>query len=217
MVTSWVKRFLALSAILMLAGCLSPSRNDDQAFIEQAAYRHNGPPALTVYTMINSGSEYPEHTFLMINGSQRILLDASGNMSFRGIPQSNEVWYGITEDYRKAYESAHARRGIYVKAQRIEVSAAVAERALQLAIHGSPRGFAYCALAASTVISKLPGFEHIVVDRYPEKLMEQMAQIPGVQTRILREDDSPDKFVAQGKLEAEIFARLGKPYPPSAQ
>jgi hypothetical protein len=54
---------LALCGILGLAGCAAPPGvwATDEA-VARAAYRHDGPPRLTLFTMLNNTSGSGAHT-----------------------------------------------------------------------------------------------------------------------------------------------------------
>ena len=47
---------LALAASLTLAGCAAESVWAPDEEVARAAYRHDGPPRLTLYTMINNNN-----------------------------------------------------------------------------------------------------------------------------------------------------------------
>lgn len=195
---------VALAALIVLSGCSTDTRYDDRAKIEAARYVHDGPPALTLFTMVNRRTGAGAHTSLMVNASQRVIFDPAGSVSFNGVPENADVLYGISPPYAKAYESAHARETFYVAIQRVEVSPEVAEQALQLVLSNGAVSQAFCAQSTSTLLSKLPGFQSIKPGFYPNKLREQFAAIPGVTERVLIEEDEDDKSVAIERLESEL-------------
>lgn len=196
----------ALAAVLAVAGCTQTvSEYDPVEEVARARYVHDGPPALTLYTMINNRSNSGAHTSLMINGSQRVIFDPAGSVSFSAVPERADILYGVTPEVAQAYASAHARETYRVAIQRIEVSPDVAEAALQLAVSNGAVRQAFCTNATSSLLSQLPGFESIRVTFFPNNLRAQFAQLPGVTERVLRETDEDDKAIAIQRLEATFL------------
>ncbi|WP_425040278.1 hypothetical protein [Primorskyibacter sp. S187A] len=200
----WAKLSIVLLGLGVLAGCATDTRYDDPAKIAAARYVHDGPPALELYTMINARSGAGAHTSLLINGSERIIFDPAGSVSFSSVPERADVLFGVTPEVKRAYASAHARSTFYVTIQRIEVSRDVAQQALQLAVNNGAVSQAYCANATSSLLAKLPGFEGIKTTFYPQNLRAQFAAIPGVTERVLRENDEDDKTIAIQRLERQL-------------
>ncbi len=185
---------LTLGLVLagLLAGCAADPVWAPDAEIQKVAYRHNGPPKITLFTMVNVRSGAGAHTSMMINGSQRIIWDPSGSFKHPRIPERNDVLFGANPQVADVYTRYHARETFYVKVQEKVVSPEVAEKAMQLAMKNGAVMNAYCAHSTSSILSKLPGFESIKPQMYPNKVAEQFAQLPGVSERILREYDSDD-------------------------
>ncbi|NVK58657.1 MAG: hypothetical protein HWE37_01130 [Rhodobacteraceae bacterium] len=198
---------LAVLAASALAGCTTPSANRENASLEAiaaAAYVHDGPPALTLYTMINNRSEAGAHSSLMINApSQRVIFDPAGSVRAVGLLERDDVLYGVTPRIEQFYERAHARETYRVRIQRVEVSPDVAEKALQLAESYGAVSQSQCTVATSGVLSQLPGFGDINRTWFPNKLADNLAQHPGVTERVVREDDADDKAVAIARFEAQ--------------
>ena len=48
---------------------------------------------------------------------------------------------------------------------------------------------AYCASSVSAILSGIPGFEHITRSMSPKRLMRDFAELPGVTTDKIYEDD----------------------------
>ena len=195
-----VFRLVAGLAMLALTACgatvtdLRPDASLET--ISRAAYVHNGPPALTLYTMINNRSGAGAHTSLMINASQRVIFDPAGTVRLSAVPERDDVLYGITPGVADFYASAHARQTYHVVIQRIEVSPAVAEQALRLAIQSGPVASAQCAVRTAAILRQLPGFESVGSTWFPKALMADFGELPGVQTSTLYEDDDDDKSLA---------------------
>ncbi|MDO6731763.1 hypothetical protein Q4577_17150 [Marinovum sp. 2_MG-2023] len=204
------KLIVAFVGLALLAACGTTSertRYDDAETVARAAYRHDGPPALTLYTMVNATTGAGAHTSLMINGSQRVIFDPAGSVQHSQIAERADVLYGITPRIEKFYASAHSRKTHYVVIQRIEVSPEVAEKALQLAINNGAVAQAFCANSTSQLLQKLPGFDGIKTTFYPVKLSKQFGALPGVVTRELHETDDEDKSKAIAEFDAELRAQ----------
>ena len=197
----------ALLTGLSLAGCTTPSAHAPNATPQEvaaAAYRHDGPPAITLYTMINNNSEAGAHSSIMINApSQRVIFDPAGSVRAKYLVESDDVLYGITPRIEDFYERAHARETYRVRIQRIEVPADVAERALQIVENYGAVAQTQCTVATSGVLSQLRGFEQINRTWFPKNLAEQLAEMPGVTERVVRENDADDKSVAISEFGTE--------------
>lgn len=195
----------AMAGVALLTGCASsPSSDAPIETVQQAAYRHNGPPALTLYTMINNRSGSGAHSSLMVNGSQRVIFDPAGTVRFSSVPERGDVLYGITPAIKDAYASAHARETYHVIIQRLEVSPEVAERALQLVQARGSVPSAQCALSTSGILRQLPGFQSVGSSWFPERLKDDFAELSGVTTSVLRENDEDDKGGAIAALDAQL-------------
>lgn len=189
-----MRNLLCLGAVLTaLAGCAAPQQpNADAETLARAAYRHSGPPALTLYTMINNRTGRGGHASLMINASERVIFDPAGSFYASVVPERNDVLFGITPAVEKAYRGAHARSTFHVVVQRVEVTPEQAQKAYQLAVTNGRVPGAYCAQATIGILQQIPGFESIDRTFYPEKLAEQFGQLPGVRTERYYENDSGD-------------------------
>lgn len=202
-----LSRILTGLAMLALVGCgagadMRPDASPE--VISSASYRHAGPTALTLYTMINNRTGAGAHTSLMINGSQRVIFDPAGTVRLSAVPERGDVLYGITPAVADFYASAHARETFHVVVQRIEVSPQVAERALQLAIANGPVASAQCTLTTTRILRQLPGFDSIGSTWFPRRLMEDFERLPGVQTTRIFEDDDDDKAIAVAQFERAL-------------
>lgn len=182
-------------ALSLLAGCASDTSPNDASLeeVSRAVYRHDGPPALTLYTMINNRSGAGAHTSLMVNGSQRVIFDPAGSVRHSAVPERGDVLYGITPRIEDFYARAHARETFHVVIQRIEVSPEVAEKALQLVTTNGPVAQSRCTASTAAILRQLPGFESISGTWFPKNLSDQFGQLPGVTETKLFETDSDDK------------------------
>ena len=182
---------LAFCAVLALAGCATPDISSSNEDVARAAYVHDGPKRLTLYTMINARSGAGAHTSLMINGSQRVMWDPAGSFAHETIPEQNDVLYGITPVVEDVYTRYHARQTYYVRIQTLDVSPELAQKAMTLTKNYGAVPAAYCAKSTSEIMAQLfPG--QIKSGFYPLKLSEQFARIPGVTQTEMREYDSDD-------------------------
>lgn len=177
---------------LVLAGCSAQSVWAPDDFVARVAYRHPGPPALSLYTMRATDTGEGAHTALMISASQRVMFDPAGSWGHETIPERNDVVFGLTDRIEAFYISYHARETFYVVRQTLTVPAATAELALQLALAEGPVPQAQCALSTSSILSRLPGIgETVGRTWFPVSLMNAFGRLPGVVTTEHREDD-PD-------------------------
>nr|WP_254656453.1 hypothetical protein [Roseovarius sp. 217] len=158
----------------------------------RAAYRHDGPPSLTVYTMINNNNGSGAHTSLMINGSQRVIFDPAGSFNKgKHLPERNDVLFGITPAVEDVYTRYHARKTYRVQIQRLDVSPQLAERAMQLVKAAGPVPQAQCSLATSQILAEL--FAGQVSSSWlPRKTADEFAKVPGVTGETLYEYDDDD-------------------------
>ncbi|NUH65736.1 hypothetical protein HTT03_10625 [Sulfitobacter sp. S0837] len=201
-----MKPFLtAVALVAVLAGCsVDQSPDSSPEAVAAAAYRAPEPPSLTLMTMVNNRTGSGGHTALMVSGSQRVIFDPAGSFRDSRLPERGDVLYGVTPGWLQAYKSAHARSTFHVVSQEIPVSAAVAERALQLVTSNGAVPGAFCANATSGILQQLPGFGHMKSTFYPVKLQEQFQTLPGVTTAKYYEDDKGDVIDA---LRAAQLAR----------
>ncbi len=75
------RAFLAILAVLSLAGCAADPVWAPEEAVRAVQYRHPGPPRLTLFTMISNDTGSGGHTSLMINASQRVIFDPLGQLS----------------------------------------------------------------------------------------------------------------------------------------
>lgn len=187
-------RFILVLALLIgVSGCASTTVNDaSNAAVLEALYTPEGPPKLTLITVVNNRTGDGGHTALMVSGSQQVIFDPAGSFQHALVPEQGDVLYGITPSWFSSYKSAHARSTWHVVTQEIEVTPAQAEQALGLVRANGPVGGAFCTRSTSGLLRQVQGFEDISSTFYPVKLMEQMAQRPGVVTEKYYENDEGD-------------------------
>ncbi|UMA65210.1 hypothetical protein LVO79_01675 [Roseivivax marinus] len=178
-----------------LAGCGMPESGPDATpdAVSRAAYRFDGPPAITLFTMVSNENGDGAHTSMMINASQRVVFDPAGSVSHPRMIERGDVIYGMTPELAELYEGAHARETYHVIVQRREVPAPVAEKALRLVMENGRVGQAFCTQSTSRILRQLDGFETIRPTFFPLSLKRQFARLPGVIERTRYETDADDK------------------------
>ena len=195
--------FVALGLVLLVAGCTAVSRPFDASpeRVAASAYKADGPPTITVFTMVNNRSETGGHTAIMVSGSQRVIYDPAGSFKHPDIAKRADVLYGVTPAWLQSYKSAHARSTYHVVSQEFTVTPAQAETALALVkARGAVPG-SMCTNATSGVLRQVPGFEEVDQTWFPIRLMNQLAQRPDVVTDRYYENDEGD--VVDGIVSAQ--------------
>ena len=199
-----------LLAILVMAGlsaCASipdPSQSMSDTEITAKVYRHDGPPALTLFTMVNNSNGSGAHTSLMVNGSQRVIFDPAGSFRHPRIATKNDVVYGVTPVMEDTYTRFHARETFHVIVQHVEVSPEVAEDVLRRVLAQGPIPRAQCALSTSELLRDVPGLNGAIRSTwFPNQLAAQFGQLPGATTQRLYEYDDADRFKALESFDPE--------------
>lgn len=198
------RRTILIGLPLALAGCTGQSVMAPAADVARVMYRHDGPPALTLFTVKNVGTENGAHTGLMIAASQRVIFDPAGSFGHPSIPEQNDVLFGITPRVEQAYISYHARTSFYTIGQTKEVTATVAEQTLQLARAYGPVAKANCSRATVDILRQLPGFESLRFTLFPDNLERQFGLLPGVVRQEYREYDPDDNSALRGAAAPPI-------------
>jgi len=206
------RAFLAGASALGLSACgAAEPVSTPQSVLSSRAYRHDGSPMLTLFTMRNTGSDRGAHTGLMINASQRVIFDPAGTFGRdvaaqswgNLVPENMDVHYGITPRIEEFYARYHARLTYYVLRQDIPVTADQAEAVLRAAVSYGAVPKTRCTIATGEILRQAPGLEWIRPTLFPDGLVEQVATIPGVRERVIRENDSDDKTVAAANFTPE--------------
>jgi hypothetical protein len=184
-----MRRFLPLVLLIGLAACSGKEvwAPDDQ--VASAAYIHNGPPSITLVTVINNETGGSGHSALVINSRQRVVFDPAGNFKHSKAPERNDFVYGMFPEMLRAYYGFHARKEWHVVTQEVVVTPEVAEQAFQLTKNFGAVPSGFCANAVSEVLGQLPGFKNVGHSLYPKRLMRDFAGQPGVKTEKIFEDD----------------------------
>jgi len=160
--------------------------------VSRSVYRHEGPKTLSLYTVINLRSGSGAHSGLLVNASQRVMFDPAGTWWNPRIPERNDVHYGINPRALNYYEDYHTRKTYYTVVQTVEVSPEVAELALRLVQENGAVPKAMCSNSISSILLRLPGFEGMRTSWFPNATMRGFANLPGVTTQELYDDDADD-------------------------
>ena len=194
---------------LFLAACGAETVWAPDEEVQRAAYRADGPPTITLFTMINNRSKEGAHSALMINASQRVIWDPAGTWWHRTAPERNDLHYGITPTMLKFYIDYHARETYHVNIQTIEVSPEVAEHALALAEEYGAVPKALCGRSVSSILSRTPGFEGVSRSIFPGRIMRSFGQLDGVtQRKVYDDDDDDNRRVLQDQNRLAAAAAL---------
>ena len=190
MLKRFVQACVLAFAAATLTACTVP--NQGGASLEEvarAAYTHDGPPSITLYTMLSNRSGAGAHTSLLVNGSQRVAFDPAGSFRHEKIVSRRDAVFGMTPYLVDQYTRFHARETYHAVIQTIEVSPEVAEQALQMVINHPAVGQSHCAMATSQLLAQLPGFEDVRPSYYPKRLMETFAAKGATYERLYEYDD----------------------------
>jgi len=185
-----LRAVLALLALFTLSACGADSVWAPEERVQAARYVHDGPNAITLFTVINNRSDAGAHSGLMINASERIMFDPAGTWNHPRIPERNDVHFGITPRIVNFYIDYHARETFRVVEQTVIVPPGVAELVAQRAKAYGAVPKAQCANSISSILAGVPGFEGIRNTWYPNKLMDDFAKIPGVTGRVIYDEDA---------------------------
>ncbi len=198
---------LAGVAALALAGC-AEDRKAPYDEIAARAYVHDGPPSVTIYTVLSTRDGSGAHSALMVNASQRVLFDPAGSFELPSVPERGDVHYGFAPRIQSVYIDFHARQTFDVVEQTILVSPEVAAQALSLVQQNGAVGPARCTSSIVAILRQLPGFQNVSGTAFPRQLYRQIAQLPGVTERRITDDDADDNHGVLFEAR-DIAAELG--------
>ncbi len=185
---------LAILALAVLVSCSESAEPvwAPDAEVQRYRYNHNGPPSLTLYTVISTRSGSGGHTSLMVNGSERVLFDPAGTFKMPSAPERNDVIHGVTPRVELVYIDYHARETFDVVRQEIVVPPEVAEMALREVKSYGAVPKARCSVAVSRILSDLPGFDGFNVGYFPKNTMDEFARFGAGPGRTISDDDADD-------------------------
>ncbi|MEH6775968.1 MAG: hypothetical protein V7668_18740 [Cereibacter changlensis] len=181
--------FLCL-ALALLAACGAEPKWSSDAEVARATYVHNGPPSITLFTVVSTTNGSGAHSGLLINGSQRVMFDPAGTWRHPALPERNDVHFGITPKMVDFYIDYHARETFDVYEQTVVVSPQVAEMVMQRAMANGAVGKAMCTHSVTQILRGVPGFEELPATYFPKKLMNSFAKLPGVTGRKITDTDA---------------------------
>lgn len=186
-----IRILLSLVVMLGLGACSTaePKWASDEA-VAAAHFVAEGPPSITLFTVVNNRSNAGAHSGLLINASERVMFDPAGTWHHPRIPERNDVHYGITDKIVLFYIDYHARESFRVIEQKVVVSPAVAELVAQRAKAYGAVPKAECAKSITSILHDVPGFESIPHTWFPNKLMEAFGKLPGVSGRVITDKDA---------------------------
>lgn len=199
---------LVLGLLLGLAACAADPVWAPDEVVARARFEPAGPPTVTLYTMISNSSGAGGHSALMIDGAQRLLFDPSGSWHHPAVPERNDVLFGMSPQLLDFYIDYHARETFHVVVQEIEVTPEVAAQLSQAALSYGAVPNAQCSYAISGILRQVPGWGHIRQTYFPVRTMDAFAEIPGVRSERIYDDDSDDNLeMLQRQARAEIRAQ----------
>jgi len=182
--------FLCLALLLSLAACGAEPKWATDAEVARAVYVHDGPPSITLFTVLSNRSNDGAHSGLLINGSQRIMFDPAGTWHHPNLPERNDVHFGMNDKAIAFYIDYHARETFRVVEQTVIVTPAQAEAAIRLALSYGAVPRAMCTRSVSSILRGVPGFEDMPSTWYPAKLMKSFGKRPGVVERTITDTDA---------------------------
>ncbi len=193
-------------AALTLSGCVGEEVWAPDDAVARATYIVPGPPTVTLITSINTANNSGAHSALLIDGAQRLLFDPAGNWHNPGVPERNDVLFGMSPaymDYYLAFQSA----GVFeVRMQTIDVTPEIAAQLSQAVQAYGPVGPAFCSRSITEILSRTPGFTSISASFYPLNTMGQFGQLPGVREQTVIGTTGEDVPGSNEVLEAQQTA-----------
>ncbi len=190
-----LKNLFTIIALVILSAC-ADYENDDPAVVSSRTYISEEQPYVELLTMVNESGDFGEHSGIVINASQTVLYDPAGSFRYEAeLARSRDIHYGMSPRMVDYYKRYHARFGYYVVAQRVYLSAEEAEALFRKANEIGTTGQLRCGLSASQTLNSISRFANIPSTYWPGKIMEAMAEVPGVETSYTRESDVGQNYV----------------------
>lgn len=203
-----LRQFAAVAMLFALSACGGPDNvYATDAEVAAARYVHDGPPSVTLFTVVGARGGAGAHSGLLINASQRVMFDPAGSWHHPKLPERHDVHYGMTPLMVDFYVDYHARVTYDVVEQTVPVSPGVAQLLYQRALANGATGKALCANDLSSVLRGVPGFETIPQTFGPKQIMKAFGELPGATTRVITDDDDNENhgvlIVQMGDPRAE--------------
>ena len=183
---------IALFPLFLLAACGAEPMWAPDADVQRAEVYWDGPKSVTLVTVISNRNGSGAHSGLLINASQRVIFDPAGTFKVPGMPERNDVLFGLTDVRKEIYLDYHARVTYHVVTQEVAVSPETAELLLQKVENNGAVNKAYCANSISSLLSTVPQFSTIHRTFFPVSLMKEFSHIPGVVEKTIYDDDADD-------------------------
>ncbi len=200
-----VLRFAVSSVVaLALAGCAGEAVWDSDEAVARATYVAPGPATVTLITSINTRNGSGAHSALLIDGAQRLLFDPAGNWHNPGVPERNDVLFGMSPGYMDLYLAFQSNGVFEAHLHTIEVSPQVAAQLSQAVQAYGPVAPAFCSRSITEILSGTPGFGTISPGFFPDNTMEQFAQLPGVTYQLVEGTISDEANGSQEVLAAQV-------------
>lgn len=187
-----VRTGLPLVLLLALASCGAERVWAPDEAVQRALWHADGPPSITLVTVVSTRSGAGGHSALLVSGSHRALFDPAGTFRVPFVPERNDVLYGITDRAWAVYVDYHARETYDVRLQEVIVTPAQAEAALRAMRSAGPAAKATCNRAVTSVLRQVPGFETVPGGWLPNRTADWFAGLPGVTGRVVTDDDADD-------------------------
>lgn len=190
---SHMRQFFCLIALVLVSACSSaePKWAAD-AEVTRAHYVHEGPPTLTLFTVISNKSGAGAHSALMVNSSERAIFDPAGSWYHPNLPERNDVHFGMTDKAVDFYVDYHSRVTYHTVIQEIVVTPEIAALAMAHIKSYGAVSKAQCSKSITDILRRLPGFQSIPASWFPKKASIAFGKLPGVKTRKVYDND-PDK------------------------
>ncbi len=182
----------AVLALIALSACAGDNKwaTDAQMAAPLAHYVAAPPRTITLFTVQSTRNGSGAHAGLLINASEQVMFDPAGTWYHPYLPERGDVHYGVSPKMISFYIDYHARETFNVIEQTVVVTPEVAELVKQRAEAYGSVPSAQCAHSVSSILRGVPGFEAISGTWYPNKLMKEFGQLPGVTRKVITDDDA---------------------------
>ncbi len=189
---------------LALTGCVGEAVWDSDEAVSRATYVEPGPATVTLITSINTRNNSGAHSALLIDGAQRLLFDPAGNWHNPGIPERNDVLFGMSPGYMDLYYAFQSNGVFEVRTQTVEVSASTAAQLSQAVQSYGAVAPAFCSRSITEILSGTPGFQTVTPGFFPMNTMEQFGQLPGVITATIVGTTGDEENGSDAVLAAQV-------------
>ncbi len=182
----------AVLALFALSACAGDNKwaTDAQMAAPLAHYVAAPPRTITLFTVQSTRNGSGAHSGLLINASEQVMFDPAGTWYHPYLPERGDVHYGVSPKMISFYIDYHARETFNVIEQTVVVTPEIAELVKQRAEAYGSVPSAQCAHSVSSILRGVPGFEAISGTWYPNKLMKEFGQLPGVTRKVITDDDA---------------------------